>query len=75
MSKSKIAQFMELPKKERDRLLKEQAIESIDYYAGDEELKEFRDADLVDIGLEELDADFQRILAQHNLKGKRKRSW
>ena len=46
MKDSKIAQFMKLPKEERDRLLKEQAIASIEYYAEDKELKEFRDADL-----------------------------
>lgn len=43
---SKIAQFMKLPKEEQNKLLKEQAEASVDYYAEDQELKEFRDADL-----------------------------
>lgn len=45
-STSKIAQFMKLPKEEQNKLLKEQAEASVDYYAEDQELKEFRDAGL-----------------------------
>ena len=41
-SKSKIAQFMQLPKEDQRRILSEQAKASVAYYAEDQELKEFR---------------------------------
>jgi len=49
-----IREFTEMPKEERDRILAKQAKESVDYYANDKELKEFRDADLSNLKKERI---------------------